>query len=195
MSAYGKVSFTENENVSQEVLTQEFNNESVVEEQVNKFDTTYTADKLQELYNEYDKITLDQEKINSLSQVKTNVVTSQVPFRVVLLMSTTILVTLLLAFLCIYNIFVINGISSNINYLQEEVAVCEYDLVQSEGIYEKLTDTNNIQSELKNMGFGDVASSNNVVAVSVADKVEVIELEGETNWFDAVCDFISRIFR
>ena len=195
MSAYGKVSFTENENVSQEVLTQEFNNESVVEEQVNKFDTTYTADKLQELYNEYDKITLDQEKINSLSQVKTNVVTSQVPFRVVLLMSTTILVTLLLAFLCIYNIFVINGISSNINYLQEEVAVCEYDLVQSEGIYEKLTDTNNIQSELKNMGFGDVASSNNVVAVSVADKVEVIELEGETNWFDVVCDFISRIFR
>lgn len=195
MSAYGKVSFTENENVSQEVLTQEFNNESVVEEQVNKFDTTYTADKLQELYNEYDKITLDQEKINSLSQVKTNVVTSQVPFRVVLLMSTTILVTLLLAFLCIYNIFVINGISSDINYLQEEVAVCEYDLVQSEGIYEKLTDTNNIQSELKNMGFGDVASSNNVVAVSVADKVEVIELEGQTNWFDAVCDFISRIFR
>ena len=195
MSAYGKVSFTENENVSQEVLTQEFNNESVVEEQVNKFDTTYTADKLQELYNEYDKITLDQEKINSLSQVKTNVVTSQVPFRVVLLMSTTILVTLLLAFLCIYNIFVINGISSDINYLQEEVTVCEYDLVQSEGIYEKLTDTNNIQSELKNMGFGDVASSNNVVAVSIADKVEVIELEGQTNWFDAVCDFISRIFR
>ena len=193
MSAYGKVSFTENDNLSQEVLTQDFSQESVVEEQVNKFDTTYTAEKLQELYNEYDKITLDQNKINSLTQVKTNAVSGQVPFRVALAMTTTIIVALLLAFLCIYNIFVINGISSDISYLQEEVTAYEYDYVQSKGLYDSLTNTNNIQGELKNMGYGDMASSN-IVSVSVADKVEVIELEGQTNWFDSVCNFISRIF-
>ena len=114
MSAYGKVSLTENDNISREVVSENFNQESVVEEQVNKFDTTYTAEKLQELYNEYDKITLDQEKISSLTQIKTNAVSNKVPFRVALVMSTTVLVTLLLAFLCIYNIFVINGISTNI---------------------------------------------------------------------------------
>jgi len=193
MSAYGKLSFIDNEKTSQEVLTQEFNNESVVEEQVSKFDTTYTAEKLQELYNEYDKITIDQEKINSLTQVKTNAVSKQVPFRVVLVMTTTILVTLLLAFLCVYNIFVINGISNNINYLQEEVTSYEYDLVQAEGLYQNLTNTNNIQNELAEMGFESIASSN-VVAVSVPDKVEVIELQGETNWFDGLCNFVSQIF-
>lgn len=193
MSAYGKVSLTENDNISREVVSENFNQESVVEEQVNKFDTTYTAEKLQELYNEYDKITLDQEKISSLTQIKTNAVSNKVPFRVALVMTTTVLVTLLLAFLCIYNIFVINGISTNINYLQEEVASCEYDLVQAEGLYEKLTNTNNIQNELAEMGFESVSSSN-VVAVSVPDKVEVIELQGETNWFDAFCNFVSRIF-
>ena len=193
MSAYGKVSFTDNDNVSTEVLTQDFNRESVVEEQVNKFDTSYTAEKLQELYNEYDKITLDQEKISALTQVKTNAVSKQVPFRVALVMTTTMIVTLLLAFLCIYNVFVINGMSTNINYLQEEVTSYEYDLVQTQGLYEKLTDTNNIQYELSEMGFEDIASSN-IVAVSVPDKVEVIELQGETNWFDGFCNFVSRIF-
>ena len=193
MSAYGKVTFTDNENVSSEVLTQEFNNESVIEEQVNKFDTTYTAEKLQELYDQYDKITLDQEKINSITQVKTNAVSRQVPFRVALVMSTTIIVTLLLAFLCIYNVFVINGMSNNINYLQEEVATYEYDLVESKGIYENLTNTNNIQAELSEMGFEGIASSN-IVAVNVADKTEVVELQGETNWFDSFCNFVSRIF-
>lgn len=193
MSAYGKVSFTDNADVSNEVLTQDFNKESVIEEQVNKFDTNYTAEKLQELYNEYDKITLDQEKINSLTQVKTNAVSKQVPFRVALVLTTTMIVTLLLAFLCIYNIFVINGISNNINYLQEEVTSYEYDLVQAEGLYSKLTNTNNIQNELSEMGYESIASSN-IVAVNVPDKVEVIELQGETNWFDGFCNFVSQIF-
>ena len=193
MSAYGKLSFTDNEEVSQEVLTQSFSTESTVEEQVNKFDTTYTAEKLQELYSEYDKITLDQEKINTLTQVKTNAVSRQVPFRLALVMTTTVLVTLLLAFLCIYNIFVINGMSSNINYLQEEVTSYEYDLVQAEGLYQNLTNTNNIQNELTEMGFESIASSN-VVAVSIPGKVEVIELQGQTNWFDGFCNFVSRIF-
>ena len=193
MSAYGKVSFTDNNNVSQEIVNESFNNASVMQEQVNKFDNSYTADKLQELYNEYDKITLDQDKINSLTMVKTNAVSTKVPFRVVLVMTTAVIITLLLAFLCIYNIFVINGMSTNINYLQEEVASCEYDLVQAQGLYEKLTNTNNIQNELTEMGFESIASSN-IVAVSVPEKVEVVDLQGETNWFDAFCNFVSQIF-
>lgn len=193
MSAYGKVAFTDNDNVAKEVVSENFVTESVVEEQVEKFDNTYTTEKLQELYSEYDKITLDQEKINSLTQIKTNAISNKVPFRVGLVMTTTLVVTLLLAFLCIYNIFVINGISTNINYLQEEVASCEYDLVQAEGLYENLTNTTNIQSELTEMGFESMSSSN-IVAVSVPEKVEVIELQGETNWFDAFCNFLSRVF-
>lgn len=192
MSAYGKVSYTETDNVAKETVKEEFENNSVVEEQVEKFDNSYSA-KLQELYNEYDKITLDEEKIKSVTQIQTNAVSNKVPFRVALVMSTTIVVALLLAFLCIYNITVINGMSTNINYLQEEVTASEYELVQAEGLYDRLTNPDNIQEELIEMGYSDVTSSN-IVAVSVPEKTDVIALEGQTNWFDAICNFLSQIF-
>lgn len=193
MSAFGKVSYTENDSVAVESVVQETSQETAVTKQVEKFDTTYNAEKLQELYNAYDSITIDEEKLKSLTQVKVNAVSKKVPFRMALVLSTSIIVTLLLAFLCIYNIFVINNMGSSISYLQEEVISCEESLVQSKGLYDQLTDSNNIQSELAQMGYGDIASSN-IVAVTVPESVEVIELQGETNWFDAFCNFISQIF-
>ena len=193
MSAYGKVSYSETDNVATESVVQQSTEMSAVDKQVEKFDTAYNVDKLQELYNEYDRITIDEEKLKSLTQVKVNAVSQKVPFRVALTMTTTVVVTLLLAFLCIYNIFVINNMGSSITYLQEEVVACEEMLVKSEGVYTQLTDPNNIQSELSNMGYSDIASSN-IVAVSVPESAEVIELQGETNWFDGFCNFLSQIF-
>ena len=194
MSAYGKVSYVNGEDSANETLTQDFEGQTGVEEQVNKFDNTYaTNEKLQELYNEFDKITLDQDKIKEYTQVKTNAVSKAIPFRVALTMSTVLLVTVLMVFLCIYNIFVINNMSKSITYLQEEVVSAEYDLTQSKGLYDKLTSTENIQKELSDMGYTDIDSSN-IVAVSVPEKVEVAQLQGQTNWFDAICNFISRIF-
>lgn len=193
MSAFGKVNFTETEASVVESTMEEVATESVVEKQVEKFDNNFNTDKLQELYAEYDKITIDEEKVKNLTQIKTNAISNQVPFRLVLGVTTTAIVTLLLVFLCVYNIFVINGMDNSIRYLQEEVISYEQSLVQSEGMYKELTDPSNIKSELTQMGYADVASSN-IVAVSVGDKTEVIELQGETNWFDSVCNFISQIF-
>lgn len=193
MSAYSKASLIEGNDIASEQITSD-NNNSVMEEQVNKFDNTYaTQEKLQELYNQFDKITLDQDKIKEFTQVKTNAVSQKVPFRVVLAMTTTIVVAVLLAFLCIYNIFVINGMNSSINYLQEEVVSCEYDLAKAQGLYDNLTSTDNIKSELSEMGYSEMPSSN-IVAVSVPEAVEVTDLQGETNWFDGLCNFLSRIF-
>jgi hypothetical protein len=56
-----------------------------------------------------------------------------------------------------------------------------------------LVDSNNIQSELLDMGYGEVASSN-IMTITVPEKTEVVELQAETNWFDAVCNFLSQIF-
>lgn len=193
MSAYGKVSYTENNDVAYENIVKDTNQETVIDKQVNKFDTSYSAEKLQQLYNEYDRITIDEERLKALTQVKANAVGKKVPFRVTLALTTTVVVTLLLAFLCIYNIFVINNMGNGINYLHEEAISYEERLVKSEGLYEQLTDTNNIQNELKAMGYEDIASSN-IVAIEVPDRIEVIELEGETNWFDSFCNFISQIF-
>ncbi len=194
MSAFGKSALFNGENIASETVKEDFETNSTVENQVSKFDNSYsTNEKLQELYNEFDKITLDENKIKEFTQVKVNAVSSKVPFRVALAMSTVLIVTLLLAFLCVYNIFVINGMSNNISYLQEEVATAEYDLANSQGLYERLTSTDNIKNELGDMGYSQIPSSN-VVAVDVPDKVEVSELQGQTNWFDAFCNFLSRIF-
>lgn len=194
MSAFGKVSFTDNENISSEVVSADVNTNSVLDEQVSKFDNNYaTSEKLQELYNEFDKITLDQDKIKEYTQIKTNATTKNASFRLVLAMTTTLIITMLLAFLCIYNIFVINGMTNNINYLQEEVVSAEYDLTSAMGLYENLTSTDNIKNELADLGYSEMPSSN-IVAVSVPDSVEVSELQGQTNWFDAVCNWISQIF-
>jgi hypothetical protein len=193
MSAFGKVNFVETENSVVESTMEDMAVESVVEKQVEKFDNSFNTDKLQELYAEYDKITIDEEKVKNLTQIKANAISNRVPFRLALGVTTTAIVTLLLVFLCVYNVFVINGMDNSIRYLQEEVISYEQSLVKTEGMYRQLTDPSNIKNELAQMGYADVASSN-IVAVSVGEKAEVIELQGETNWFDGVCNFISQIF-
>ena len=193
MSAYGNVSYSDNDTTAVEEVKQDFESTAVIEEQVDKFDSSYTQARLKDLYEQYDKITIDEERLKSVTQVKVNAVKNVIPFRTILVMSTSVLVTLLLAFLCIYNISVINGMSSNIQLLQEEVIQYEYELANSQTIYEDLTSVENIQTELTDMGYCDIASSN-IVAISVPEKTEVVELQAETNWFDAFCNFLSQIF-
>ena len=192
MGAYGKVQFVDTDNVSQETVVEQVQNNSTLSEQVGKFDNSYEV-KLQELYKEYDKITLDEEKIKSMTEIKVNAAKRSVSFRMGLALTTTIVVAALLIFLCVYNIFVINGMTGDINYLQEDVASSRYELVEAEATYNNLVDPNNIQSELIDMGYSEVASSN-IVTISLPEKAEVVELQAETNWFDAICNFLSQIF-
>ena len=145
------------------------------------------------MYDEYGKITIDEDKIKEVTQIKTNAVSMSIPFRVALVMSVSIIVTLLLAFLCIYNISVINNAGANIEYLQEEVNAYESELVDAQKLYNNLTSEDVIKDELVNMGFG-AESSSNIVAIEVADKAPVVELEAGTNWFDGLCNFIAQIF-
>jgi len=156
MSAYGKVSYTESDEAVEETVVENIQENTAIESQVSKFDNSYTAEKLKELYSEYDKITLDEEKIKSMTEIKVNAVSQRVPFRTALVLTTSVIVTVLLAFLCIYNLFVINNMGNNISYLQEEVASYEYDYVQAEGLYNNLTSIDNIQYELTEMGYADI---------------------------------------
>ena len=202
MSAFGKVTYNENENTAVESVVEEIENVSALDKQVEKFDTNISADKLQKLYEEYDKITIDEEKIKSFTQVKANVVSKAMPFRLVLGITTTAIVSVLLLFLCVYNIFVINGMSDSISYLQGEVVSYQQELVQSEGVYKQNSDLSNIGNSLEGyvpMEKVDESTSsedlgNKIVTVSVPESAEVIELQGETNWFDSICNFLSRVF-
>ena len=194
MSSYGKVSYVEDDTAVMENVTETVENTNTIDSQVSKFDNSYTTQKLQDLYNEYDKITIDEDKIRSVIQVKTNAVaSSKASFRSVVLLTTSMIIAILLTVLCIYNITVINGMGTSINYLQEEVVAYQADLAQSEALYNNLTNTDNIEMELADMGYSEIASSN-IVAINVPEKTIVTDMEADTNWFDAVCNFISQIF-
>ena len=67
MSAFGKSALFNGENIASETVREDFETNSTVENQVSKFDNSYsTNEKLQELYNEFDKITLDENKIKDI---------------------------------------------------------------------------------------------------------------------------------
>ena len=67
MSAFGKSALFNGENIASESVKEDFETNSTVENQVSKFDNSYsTNEKLQELYNEFDKITLDENKIKDI---------------------------------------------------------------------------------------------------------------------------------
>ena len=56
-----------------------------------------------------------------------------------------------------------------------------------------LNDTSNIMSELGSNGYFEVSDSD-LVYVEVSNAAPVADPTGSTNWFDAVCNFVSSIF-
>lgn len=190
MGAYKRVVLTEKAN---SVPTMS----SDVQKQMNKFDNTYTSKKLNELYNEFDSITFGSDVVNS-TILQENAVDVQKPyatFKTTVYLTTAIIVTLLLAFLAIYNIFVINNLNSNIQLLQEDVAAAQ---TQFDSV--KLQNTQLTEQELEQLinstlqgNYGDI-STNGVINVELLQTTPEIEPEIATNWFDQVCTFFSSVF-
>lgn len=190
MAQYKRVVLTEKANSVPSVNTG-------VQDQMNKFDTTYTSKKLNDLYNEFDSITFGTDVVNS-TIVKENAVELAKPydkFKTTVYLTAAVIVTLLLAFLAIYNIFVINNLNSNIQLLQEDVtaAQAQYETVKLENI--KLTEQEMeqlIQDTLQG-NYGNIAS-NGVINVELLTVTPQPEPEITTNWFDQVCSFFSSVF-
>lgn len=190
MGAYKRVVLTEKANSMPTT-------NSVVQKQMNKFDNTYTSKKLNDLYNEFDSITFGNDVVNS-TIIKENAVEVQKPyatFKAIVYLTTVIVVTLLLAFLAIYNIFVINNLNSNIQLLQEDVttAQSQYDSVKLQ--YTKLTEQEMeelINSTLQG-NYGDI-SNNGIIDVDLLQTISDSQPEISTNWFDQVCTFLSSVF-
>lgn len=192
MASYKRVMLTERETpVAQN--PQAVNNE--VNTQLNKFDTTYTSQKLNELYNQFDSITFND--VNKATIVKENVMVengAQVSFKTAVYVTTAVIVTLLLAFLAIYNIFVINGLNSNIQLLQEDIAVAEAQ-------FNNLNNQNNLsEAELKELikntlkGNYDDITDNGFATAALLETNPTENYDMDTNWFDQFCTFLSNLF-
>ena len=170
---------------------------SDVKKQLNRFDTTYTSKKLNELYNEFDAMAVNNETVNS-TIVKTNAVDTVDVYakaKVIIYLTTTIIVTALLAFLAIYNIFVINGLNSNINLLQEDVETAQqqYDNLRKNFGDLSEAELRALINEAFNGEYGDI-ESNGSNSVGMLDTNNGSAEQVSTNWFDQLCTFLSNLF-
>ena len=191
MASYKRIVLTEHDSAPTATIN------SDVKKQLNRFDTTYTSKKLNELYNEFDAMAVNNETVNS-TIVKTNAVDTVDVYakaKVIIYLTTTIIVTALLAFLAIYNIFVINGLNSNINLLQEDVetAQLQYDNLRKN--YGDLSEAElrALINEAFNGEYGDI-ESNGSNSVGMLDTNNGSAEQVSTNWFDQLCTFLSNLF-
>lgn len=195
MAGYKRVVLTERENLVKETSPYK-GNANTVKKQLDKFDNSYTSQKLNQLYSEFDAITFDAPSIASTtithadSFLKSE---SAVSYKTKLYLASALLITLLLSFLAIYNIFVINGLNGGIKLLQEEVTTTEYDYQTLYDYYKQLKNVNNITEKVNNNGFGEL-SSNSIVNISLIETLNIESISSSTNWFDQLCDFIRGMF-
>ena len=191
MSSYKRIVLTEHDSAPTATIN------SDVKKQLNRFDTTYTSKKLNELYNEFDAMAVNNETVNS-TIVKTNAVDTVDVYakaKVIIYLTTTIIVTALLAFLAIYNIFVINGLNSNINLLQEDVETAQqqYDNLRKNFGDLSEAELRALINEAFNGEYGDI-ESNGSNSVGMLDTNNGSAEQVSTNWFDQLCTFLSNLF-
>lgn len=191
MASYKRIVLTEHDSAPTATIN------SDVKKQLNRFDTTYTSKKLNELYNEFDAMAVNNETVNS-TIVKTNAVDTvdvYAKVKVIIYLTTTIIVTALLAFLAIYNIFVINGLNNNINLLQEDVetAQLQYDNLRKNFGDLSEAELRALINEAFNGEYGDI-ESNGSNSVGMLDTNNGSAEQVSTNWFDQLCTFLSNLF-
>jgi hypothetical protein len=178
--------------LNNDLMTETMDDELDVEtdSQVEKFSTDYTADKLNELYNEFDSITLDNSAIDTIT--KRNAQVESISARARLYLTAGFVVVALLLFLMVYNFFVINNMSSSIDILQGDLTYQEYQVMDKARQVEALTDDAVIRQQLESMGYAEVSSESVITITNNANSY--VPLQGETNWFDALCEFVGSIF-
>lgn len=168
----------------------------VVEKQINKFDNSYTSKKLNDLYNEFDSITFSDEIANA-TVVKNNAVDvkASTSFKVKVYLTTAVMITVILAFLAIYNVFVINDLNVGIKMLQNNVAESEVALQNLQAASSSLSEEELKQliNETFNGAYGDVGS-NGVYEIENLVLTSNTTAQNTTNWFDSLCNFFSSAF-
>ena len=112
--------------------------------------------------------------------------------RTKLYLTTGFVITALLLFLMIYNFFVISSLNNSIDILQDDITYQEYQVTDKARKVNDLTNDTQIRSELTDLGYSEISSSEIIVVNSGA--TNYVPLEGESNWFDKFCEFIGSIF-
>lgn len=192
MAGYKKVILTERRNSLTATTTKEVAT-SATDSQLDKFDTDYSSDKLNSIYNEYESIVLNPEKDtmtkkNAMVEVSS---TQKLQFKTKVYIVSASIVIALLAFLAVYNIFVINNMDKSIQLVEGSVVEQEANLYEVIKDYNKLNNVTKWEEDLRANGYDLEQTATVKLQVLVpADTAEA----SETNWFDNFCDFVNQLF-
>lgn len=192
MAGYKKVILTERKNSLTATTTKDVATAHTSE--LDKFDTNYSSDKLNSIYNDYESIVLNPEK-NTLTKNNAYVATKSkksLSFKTkVYIVSACVIISLLL-FLAIFNVFVIKNMNNSIQLVEGNVVEQEEKLSDVIKDYNKLNNISKWEEELRENGYDvDKAVQAKLNLIIPTDSGDV---SFETNWFDKVCDFISHLF-
>lgn len=192
MAGYKKVILTERRNSLTATTTKEVAT-SATDSQLDKFDTDYSSDKLNSIYNEYESIVLNPEKDtmtkkNAMVEVSS---TQKLQFKTKVYIVSASIVIALLAFLAVYNIFVINNMDKSIQLVEGSVVEQEANLYEVIKDYNKLNNVTKWEEDLRANGYDlEQTAAVKLQVLVPADTAEA----SETNWFDNFCDFVNQLF-
>ncbi len=189
MAGFKKVMLTERENSITQNVSNEFSRAGQAVEQ--NFDASYSAKKLNELYNEFDSIALDDMTANKVETMPVSV--SKTSTKTKIYLTAGAFIALLLMFLVIYNFVVINSLNGGIKLLQDEVTYKEYQVASKANTVNNLTDSSTVEAELIENGYVQI-DDNNMIVLDAGSASSSAQFTGKTNWFDAFCNFISNVF-
>lgn len=100
----------------------------------------------------------------------------------------------LLGFLFIYNFIAMNGIRANINALESSIQNEQTAIEQLKSQINSLSNESAIMQRATEAGYSaDIAVNDDILIVKVP-KVEVMQSQPQTNWFNDFCEFVSSIF-
>jgi len=189
-----------------------------------KFDSNYSAVSLQEIFDKYslhanstvEEIEQDKQSerdYTTLMQVNQNLpeqeenfknvqaqenvfiknknVQHALNFRGRLLIAVYSLVMILLGALLINNAVVIDSVSADIQSLSSSITQEEITISDIKRVYDTLNNADNLTERAYH---ADMSPVENSVLINLLPVASNTDIQIKTNWFDAVCNYISGLF-
>lgn len=150
--------------------------------------------------NDFNKIIRGQTAFNEIEEKVTYEKTIKDPkikidftTRTKLAICTYALTSILLGFLIIYNAFSIGTMQESINSINENIATEQLRIEQVVKDIGNMTDEDNIINLASDLSFTEIPVDS-IINVTLYEKNSLAVYEGQTNWFDAVCEFVNNLF-
>ena len=133
-----------------------------------------------------------QEEVITLSQNTKNVKPSvKLRPQGKLILCLISIIFILISSVCIYNAVKINSLNNDINNLSNQITIQDLNIDKAIKNVDKLSVDATSTEQAERLDMQKAASVTNV---ELYEKMEKLEAKEITNWFDRVCNFISKIF-